>query len=1029
MMQNSRFFYRLAKFRAKVRSQHVKNHTKQIVFGHPALGRLMVYHEQYLSTSPLDGKMDHEKIDFGTNLESGIDPSSMGSQNSSQISIKAFAPNVVEEWSKSIDGGSFNQSRSSYEALDEYTARKKLLVQYLQNELWHQVDRIVDVIEQERGRQCSDNHVASLGNLRKRVERHYLYKKRATQKFVAAKNWERLQERKRRRRELQVVHESNSTVGQDDSVIVPTKFLGDAELNMLHNVANPNFHNVNSSKNTSTGPASLNVVGRDEEIDRGNANKSPYTSSSDNFAMKREKNRLLSLLDESEYINDRSKSIGDERDFATRRQVTDTKVTLLDLLDDDYYYDEKAVTENNTDNLLDLLDDRVSNHDDFEQYYDDGKQRSGRGGLLSLLDDMKDLEPNAEGNQKVAQDQQKKHFLDMSDAKSTFELNLGDTSLASTSNHKSHKKEETKSLLEMLNDDNYTDESNIDGAKVASIFMEKNQTENKNLLDLFNNMKSVESDMDEEHLMNIQKQQKQSSSLLTFLDAAEPHNSDSYHLGDKANDRIPEAMIKTEAMVQKHKIETTSLLDLLDDECFNDEILQVTKSQDVSRSSDKKSLVDMLQEDDTYSRNQEPASSFDFKVPTKNKGVAKKQGSSKSHSGLLDEDEIDEKRQPLNLRLDSSQHGIMTTRKSNLEPIQDKNMGDQESGSSNNTKNSLLDLLEYDFEDANRIVKSSDVVEILDGADSLIDQGETVEHMKEILVEDVEESFSTREALNKAQSLLSVMQRNDWDALHRRFKGSQPYRESMTGEINLDHQKWPLEAGHCAKDAKESNEDRVEQYVEESDAKLAHFIIELLEGSSFNKWILCADEFNVLLLHVATSNDPDKIEKLLDIFLHMKELESSGRNSCGPNADTFAIIFSFLERFPGASSIAYDIAKEMIDNIYILNDSPSIDTGYGQNEQKFTINEECLNAAMRIFTKRLDIYNAERLMHFSLDFGEGVRVSPNVFGMMLLLYKCENLQDKAADLIKKCIEVRIFNYLLNITILLFLMKSVRGKGK
>lgn len=885
---------------------------------HPPLSKLKFGPKDryYLSTFPGDGNTAQNKVDDdgkGTESVTGLLASVT---ESSQL--------------PKISGGDYVSHSNTYNPpLDEYATRKKLLMQYLQNQLWHQVDRIVDMIEREKLSQCNNNNNARpIDNLRSKVERQYRYKKRATRKFVASKNWQRLQ--KRKRRELQVVHESNPTGIQDDEVIVPTKFLGDATFDMLQDVSNQNIQKVDGSNDAS-------IRSRDHD-----------QSSGGNFVAG-EKNRLLSLLDESEYPHDDgSKSRGEASDFAMKPRVMDTKVTLLDLLDEDYSHDEKdsETTKTNAASLLDLLDDRICSNDD-----DDDDSGKTSGSLLSLLDDMKDFESS---NVKESLTE---------DAKIPFQSARGTVGTVQASNLKAQRdKIESMSLLELLNDDHYTDEPNMDDAQVARPWMEQNQTNTESLLDLLHDKNSIESNLGTEQLGISPKQSRSTK---------DPQSNDGHHLGDKPESVMTEVMNRGKG--NNHKREATSLLDLLDGVSFDNDTSQVTKSHDISGTLSKKPLIDLLQENDIYSTtHQEPASSLDLSIAKESdKDILRMQNKVVSNPDLLDHS--------------LEEGGQLPSFMSKLS--QDKIKGDHEHETSKKFHTSLLDLLENDSKDSNEMDKSSDIVEMSEGTDFLKEQHGNYEEMEEMLIEDVEESFSTRDAFNKAQSLFSVMQRNDWDALYRRFKGSQ--------QLQRPHEN----------SAHEQNEEKVEEYGGEDDPMVSQFMDELLTGSSANKWILCADEFNILLLHVATSNDSDKIDKLLNIFLHMKELESSGRYSCGPNADTFAILLNFLEKFPSTSSIAYDIAKELIENFRVINDKLSTEIDNEQNKQKSIINEECLHSAMRILTKRLDIHRAEQLMNISLsEFGEGVRVSPNLFEMMLLLYKCENLQDKALDLTKKCIE-------------------------
>lgn len=952
-MQNNRFLSRIARIRSKVRSQHEKHPNIQIVsnivrYRHPSLSRFTWYQYKYQSTSSWYGNIDYEKVDLGT-----TDLEKTGVPGHGSVTT---CPNSLHMFSTTD--------------LKEYTARKKLLMQYLQNDIWHQVDRIVHLIENEQ----------PLDNLRERVERQYRYNQRASKKFVASKNLKRLQKRKQRREvQEEVGRESNFVMGsQDDDVIVPTKFLGDSAFDVLFNNVgrDENCSKVvinGSSKDTSNivMPSSNNVDVVENNME-----------SSDNF-MTREKNRLLSLLDKREDGHDRSKSMGDDNsDFTMRPRVTDANSTLLDLLDDDYYYDDKDVaTGKKQTSLLDLLDDNVWNNDDYEQDFYAKQQSVSRNkesrGLLSMLDDRKDFETNTQGNQMVTDDEKSKqnHFLEMSDVGSL----------------QAHKKTQTKSLLDLLNDDHYTGgESNRDNPQIAKTSTAYSQIDKESLLDLLESENSMQSDMSKEQSANGPKQIK---SLFTLLDTIESDNSNAYYLGDKAKSATSEVIFKgRENISNKHE---PSLLDLLDDASLHHETSQITNSQHIGSSSNKKSLLDILQEHDTKVLGREPSSSLDSSVTkTSYKDYFHMQEDAEStFNGFGNELEDGG-------RLNSSHNDMTETSKSNLNPTQDNAMGNHELERSEKLQNSLLNFLEDNFEDT--MEKSSDAVETLQGSDFLTNEGGPVDETNEIIIEEVEESFSKRDAMSKVQSLLSVMRRNDWDAFFCIPQKSQPYTQNNSKRVNQDYMQRPKEAVH---DAKQPNGEKDDMYSGEYDVMMSHLTDELLTGSSVNKWILGADEFNILLLHVVTSNRPDKIEKLLDIFLHMKELESCGHYHCGPNTDTFAILLSFLDRFPGTSSIAYDLAKEMIDNMTMHNDLTSIDECYRQKQQKFIINEQCLNAAMRVCTKHLDIDRAERLMNFALsEFGEGVRVNPNLFGMMLLLYKCENLQDKALDLIKTCIE-------------------------
>lgn len=161
---------------------------------------------------------------------------------------------------------------------------------------------------------------------------------------------------------------------------------------------------------------------------------------------------------------------------------------------------------------------------------------------------------------------------------------------------------------------------------------------------------------------------------------------------------------------------------------------------------------------------------------------------------------------------------------------------------------------------------------------------------------------------------------------------------------------------------------------------------ELLEEASFGEIVLSSTDYNALLLHVATSSlqTDDAISLIVRTYQQMTELGRAGAD-CSPDATTFTILMVALDRRANAPLSAVDVCRQMMDKGVELN-SAALVQGLS-----------CLN-------KRNQISDTERLMNSVLDNEASQLVVPTCAWISLLgMYKNENMQDDALNLIEKCI--------------------------
>ena len=183
---------------------------------------------------------------------------------------------------------------------------------------------------------------------------------------------------------------------------------------------------------------------------------------------------------------------------------------------------------------------------------------------------------------------------------------------------------------------------------------------------------------------------------------------------------------------------------------------------------------------------------------------------------------------------------------------------------------------------------------------------------------------------------------------------------------------------------------------------------ELIFGNRTNKFHLTTDELNMILVFVATSNITQKSECLLKIYLHMEELSLSGVSTAAPNADTYSILINVFDRSENTTAVAVELAARMMKQRG-LNLTADNEMGNESNfgELSASINDASVYAAMRVYAKCLDLHKAEILMKWASS-ADDILFTSTMYNMMLRIYKGENEQEKALELIRLCIKVRFY---------------------
>lgn len=211
--------------------------------------------------------------------------------------------------------------------------------------------------------------------------------------------------------------------------------------------------------------------------------------------------------------------------------------------------------------------------------------------------------------------------------------------------------------------------------------------------------------------------------------------------------------------------------------------------------------------------------------------------------------------------------------------------------------------------------------------------------------------------------------------------------EEIVIETDIEEEEIGIKAGYDMME--ETGHDEDDEQV--GDNGRLDEITGLLDEAGSGDMVLTTVDYNALLLHVVTSSlqTDDTIELMLKTYQQMSELGRSGVD-CAPDATTFIILMVTLDRRANAPLSAADICRQMMDS------------GVELSSEAFVQGISCLNL-------RNGIRDTERLMNSVLDNETSQLVVPIWAWMSLLrMYKNENMQHEALDLVEKCInKVRI----------------------
>ena len=807
---------------------------------------------------------------------------------------------------------------------DPFAHRKKDIMQYLQNELWHEVDRIIDRIERAESHKLLNAQSRSDGNgngdavdskaaealagaststitLRDKVQEGFRQRKNRNRKrdYHLENNIKRMEHRRKRHRDRDHNRNGLDEVQQEVSFEPPGSVV--AARTRAHAVAA--------------------IINLDDTINNDD---------------KIENDVVEEEISEDLRGDDFVPTNVSVPVRAVPEGSPNSSPSLLDLLDDN-------------DNVKEVHVEMLQNHDGEDGFVktDLGTPRSSSN-LLDLLGSMEaEFTREDENTERSGQIE--------STSTRTSEKNLllasleEDESEQNSKGRNSYVQSKTN-LLSLLDDDKkYKGHDLIDESKSEAYGDEK-----RNLLDLLD---------DDDDLVDttVTNNRESGSSLLDLLnDDGEGHDSSSLSSRSTSPTSLLDLLSGEDDFKGNSKLSGGSLLDLLENDISGGDSVASTKSTEGS-------LLDLLDDTGTY------------ELPR-----TEKDASSKSLFDLLDDDDLfgDEgDEDDLNLSLDSSSASAKNNnseQKYSLHDLlADNENNEYQSQGDGQKRSSLLDLL--------------DEVDLDESIDEDLDEDKYAndESMETI------ETYPLNLAMMRAQALISSMRKSDWSIVKEKI--------DFKGKLDIDESEDALISDLFGDDEEVEDKTISDVSIDHPDSRGDELVDELLLGSSSNQYFLHSDEFNVLLLHVATSTAPDRLKKLLSIFTHMQELEASGNLHSGPNPDTYSILLNFFDRVPEASLIALELCNQMISSI---NENSVISNKFKSEEP--AMKEDTLEIAMKIQTNRLNIEGAENLMSWALgESGRGITISPHTFKLMLLLYKSDNQQEKALELIKTCLEVRL----------------------
>lgn len=433
-----------------------------------------------------------------------------------------------------------------------------------------------------------------------------------------------------------------------------------------------------------------------------------------------------------------------------------------------------------------------------------------------------------------------------------------------------------------------------------------------------------------------------------------------------------------------------SLMDLLNDDNFGkDEVKEETTSLNVAPpistnqdpySATTKSLMDLLEEDfsvqDEKNYEEERTIKEDDTPPPQ-----------KSLLELLDEDffATDDDSQENSNQNQFSESQSEHSRQNFMDIFEDdKYNGDMNDGE-NKESQSLMDLLNDDTSHANEEgnIGNKSLMDLLDDNNICVQQSvkedmQLSSHREPSLMHLLEDDAGSHQ---EDTSLFNLLNSTDPSVFDADNKMSSQTVEKSYGTSSID-----LMEANGISDEKLENGISASEWIEE-----------LLAGASVNKWILSTRDYNTLLLYIITftSDFDERVKRLIRVYSQMLELQDSGVKTVSPDCNTFSILLTCLNQSNRSRGISLEICNHALSRL-IPEDAIESET------LRIELDHDLLTACMRTLGRRRKLEDAERLLDMALKSNK-IDVQPNVFRMMLDLYKTVDSQEKAIDIVRKCL--------------------------
>jgi len=250
--------------------------------------------------------------------------------------------------------------------------------------------------------------------------------------------------------------------------------------------------------------------------------------------------------------------------------------------------------------------------------------------------------------------------------------------------------------------------------------------------------------------------------------------------------------------------------------------------------------------------------------------------------------------------------------------------------------------------------------------------------------DDDTERLPSSAVVDEGLALLLALKDRDWlqmEKAHEDVDLDSPEEDGIVEEV-------VLEGGIVEEELEVETENMTRKLDGPSDDdSILESIREVLEEAAHGEMELSSMDYNALLLRVATSSleTDEAIDLMLKTYKQMSELGRSGAD-CAPDATTFTILMVTLDCRANAPLSAADICRQMMDSSVELS-------------------SEAFAQGMSCLERRNNIRDTERLIDSVLDDETSQHAVPMWAWMSLLkMYKHENMQQEALDLVQKCMQ-------------------------